>query len=396
MADSKELFIFGDDFDATLDILEEEELDEYFTEAADDDGLVSFPSEPSPFEGVRVDDDDDLIDKAFISSVHASHTFVIPPQSEILISGELEDSSNKYGIDGMIVPKPDLSHRYSIFGASELVSVAEDDTIPISKYRDVFAFSDAELGRTSLVQHVIDTSDTTPIKQMRFRTSPEGKQEIDRQVKVMLERGIVQESDASGRLARWALLLQQYDFEIVHRLGKMHGNVDSLSRLPYDTREWETLNQTFYPRELTFTPTEKGIIETELKKLMDKKVIMESQDCQDGHFLTTIKLVTKGCFMAMVDLKDAYYSVPIAPEYQKYLKFRFNGKLYQYTCLPIGLACAPRLFTKLLKPAYEHLRQKGMISSAYIDDSYLQGDTFEDCKKNVDLTVGPLKAWFYN
>lgn len=37
IADSSELFIFGDDFDAILDILEEEEeLDEYFTEAADD------------------------------------------------------------------------------------------------------------------------------------------------------------------------------------------------------------------------------------------------------------------------------------------------------------------------------------------------------------------------
>ncbi|PFX19219.1 hypothetical protein AWC38_SpisGene16384 [Stylophora pistillata] len=97
------------------------------------DGLVSFPSEPSPFpfEGVRVDDYNDLIDKAFIFSVHVSHTFVILPQSEILISGELEDSSNKYGIDGMIVLKPDLSHRYSISGASELVGVAEDGTIPI-------------------------------------------------------------------------------------------------------------------------------------------------------------------------------------------------------------------------------------------------------------------------
>ncbi|PFX22079.1 Transposon Ty3-I Gag-Pol polyprotein [Stylophora pistillata] len=176
-----------------------------------ENGLVSFPSQPSPFpfEGVHVDDDNDLIDKAFISSVHASGTFVIPPQSEILISGELEDSSNKYGIDGMIVPKPDLSHRYSIFGVSELVSIAEDGTIPISilsaddkikfrnifkKYRDVLAFADAELGRTSLVQHVIDTSDVTPIKQMPYRTSPECKKEIDRQVNDMLERGIVQES----------------------------------------------------------------------------------------------------------------------------------------------------------------------------------------------------------
>lgn len=43
MADSSELFIFGDDFDAILDILEEEEeLDEYFTEAADDASIIAF------------------------------------------------------------------------------------------------------------------------------------------------------------------------------------------------------------------------------------------------------------------------------------------------------------------------------------------------------------------
>ena len=46
------------------------------------------------------------------------------------------------------------------------------------KYRDVFALSDSELGRTSLVQHVIDTGDATPIKQMPYRNSPEGKQEL--------------------------------------------------------------------------------------------------------------------------------------------------------------------------------------------------------------------------
>lgn len=47
--------------------------------------------------------------------------------------------------------------------------------------------------------------------------------------------------DASGRLARWSLLLQQYDFDIVHRPGKENGNADGLSRRPYDSTELSLL-----------------------------------------------------------------------------------------------------------------------------------------------------------
>ena len=61
-----------------------------------------------------------------------------------------------------------------------------------------------------------------------------------------------------------------------------------------------------------------------------------------------LKLVTSGCYMATVDLKDAYYSVPVAQEHRKYLRFIWRSKLYQYTCFPNGLSSAPRLFTKLM------------------------------------------------
>ena len=43
---------------------------------------------------------------------------------------------------------------------------------------------------------------------------------------------------------------------------------------------------------------------------------------------TVIDLMTQGCYMASVDIKDAYYTVPIATEHQKRLKFRWWDKLY--------------------------------------------------------------------
>ena len=53
-----------------------------------------------------------------------------------------------------------------------------------------------------------------------------------------------------------------------------------------------------------------------------------------------ISMIRQNCFMVSVDLKDAYYSVPIHHN-RKYLKFEWQGQLYQFTCLLIGLACAP-------------------------------------------------------
>ena len=115
-----------------------------------------------------------------------------------------------------------------------------------------------------------------------------------------------------------------------------------------------------------------------------------------GTLETVVKMMKPGCFMASVDLRDAYYTVPVHPEHRKYLKFLFSGTLYEYTCLPNGLSSAPRIFTKLLKPVFATLHEQGYLNSGYIDDSYLQGDTPSECYANVDAAVSLFSEWgFY-
>ena len=178
-----------------------------------------------------------------------------------------------------------------------------------------------------------------------------------------------------------------------------------------------------YGRPSVFNAYQHSIVTEEIDTLLAKRVIIPAAQ-ETGEFVSTIFLRPKkdgthrtilnlkalneyiayhhfkmdtleaavnmmrpGCFMASVDLKDAYYTVPIHPSHQKYLKFYFDGVFYTYTCLPNGLASAPRIFTKLLKPVYSTLRSMGHLNSGYIDDSYLQGDTSKECYKNVVDTV---------
>ena len=92
-----------------------------------------------------------------------------------------------------------------------------------------------------------------------------------------------------------------------------------------------------------------------------------------------LQLVSKNCFMASIDLKDAYHSIKISENYQKYLKFECFGQLYQYTCFPNGLGPCPRKFTKLTVCPMSKIRQAGYPICGYIDDFFLTGNEKQSC-----------------
>lgn len=89
-----------------------------------------------------------------------------------------------------------------------------------------------------------------------------------------------------------------------------------------------------------------------------------------------------GCYMTSIDLKDAYYSIPIAPEHHKYLKFIWKDQLYAFNSLPMGLSSSPRIFTKILKPFFSALRsQFGHTCLGYIDDLFYLEDSYLECEE---------------
>ena len=120
--------------------------------------------------------------------------------------------------------------------------------------------------------------------------------------------------------------------------------------------EANTPVQPYPPKQIYFSPSEGEIITKEISKLLHKGVL-EKTEYAVGDFLSTIfvrpkkdgsyrlilnlkplnefvsyhhfkmdtiqtdlNLMPPGCFMASVDLKDAYYSVPVAKEDRKYFK----------------------------------------------------------------------------
>lgn len=209
-----------------------------------------------------------------------------------------------------------------------------------------------------------------------------------------------------GYLLNWGKLTTD-----PHILNMVQGCQIDFDQLPHQRQP---------PCQHQLSHKEAETISAEIEKLVLKGVLLKSSH-EEGEFLSTIflrpkkdgthrmilnlkklnkfvayhhfkmeslkhvvSMIRPNCFTASVDLKDAYYSVPIHRDHHKYLKIEWQGQLYQFTCLPNSLACVPRLFTKLLKPAYSTLRKQGFQSVGYIDDSCATTKLFDSLGRYVN------------
>ena len=79
--------------------------------------------------------------------------------------------------------------------------------------------------------------------------------------------------------------------------------------------------------------------------------------------------------MVKIDLKDAYFTVLLCQGHQTFVRFKLEGTLYEFACLPFGLA--PRVFTKIMKPIVAFLRQLGIRLIMYLDNLLIMAQSNE-------------------
>ena len=60
--------------------------------------------------------------------------------------------------------------------------------------------------------------------------------------------------------------------------------------------------------------------------------------------------------------------------------------------MPNAYGPAMRIFTKITKVQFSVLRIQGHTSVVHVDDSYLQGDSYESCFMNVNDTIIMLRS----
>ena len=192
----------------------------------------------------------------------------------------------------------------------------------LTEYRDVFANSEEELGRTHMETFKIITTDGPPVAVRPRRTPYHLRDEVRRQVASMEARGIIQPS-----VSPWSAPIL------------MVKKADNSYRFAIDYR---ALNERTVD-EVAYLPTVK--------------------ECLDSLSGSTV--------FSTLDLNSAYWQVPVAEEDRQKTAFSTEDSKWEFLVMPYGAKGAPSCFTRLISVVLKGLLGNGV--TAYMDDLVVGG-----------------------
>ena len=211
----------------------------------------------------------------------------------------------------------------------------------LRSYDDIFSKGEYDMGRTNLVEHVIDTGNHRPIRQGLRRHPLAHLDEIDRQVD-----GLIQHDYVEPAASPWS--------SNVLLVKKKNGTF----RLCIDYRALNTVTyKDAYPLP---------------------------------HIDTCLGSMNGACWFSTIDLRSGYHNIPIREEDRDKTSFVTRRGSFRYKVLPFGLSTAPSVFQRLMDLVLCGLTY--MTCLVYLDDIILYAPDFDTHLGRLQQVFDRLRA----
>ncbi len=197
----------------------------------------------------------------------------------------------------------------------------------MTEFSDIFSTPQRPFGRTSLMEHSIDTGNKDPFRQRAYKTSPNMRREIDNQVPTMLDQGLIRPSNSP--YSSPLLLIRKKnkrEYRVVIDFRKLNA---------------QTLHKSAYP----------------LPRIDD-----------------TIDSLAGNSLFTTLDFASGYFQIPLAEEDKYKTAFSTGTELHEFEVMPMGLCNAPMTFQALMEK---------VLSGLHLDDVLVYGKTFEEKLGNL-------------
>lgn len=211
----------------------------------------------------------------------------------------------------------------------------------IYAYRDIFAKNDTDLEEANIPPYKIHVKSNEPIALPPYKLGPREREELDRQVDGLLMAGVIENCQSEYAAPSFVVKKPGGKFRLVHNYKKIN------------------------------------------EIIMDDKYPLPRIDA----ILETLEVAS---FYSQMDINQAFFQQPIAPEHRDYTSFITHKGLYRYTRLPQGMKTSPNAFQRSMNRVFAGLLYHGVV--LYIDDLVAYGDTFESQLKSLEETFERLRA----
>lgn len=220
--------------------------------------------------------------------------------------------------------------------------LSDEEKQRLDEVKDKFqTFEKHGLGRTSLVEHEINTQLNDPVKQKLYPYSPNMQKLVEEEINRMISLQVIEECQSP-----W-----NSPICLVRKPKK--------NRICLDARKLNAITvKNAYPIHN---------IEGLLSRLRETK------------------------YITSIDLKDAFWQIPLTKSSREKTAFSLpNGKQYQFKYMPFGLCNAPQTMCALMNKIFPaELRNNVLL---YLDDLLIVSNSFDEHIKLLETVAAYLKS----